>query len=251
VIDLHTHILPGIDDGARTLADAIAMAEAALADGVGAVAATPHVRDDYPTSASTMQSRLGEVRAALDRAGLPLRVLSGGELALDRLDLLPDEELRRFGLGGNQGVLLLEMPYSGWPLELLSRVLELRDRGIRAVLAHPERNPEVQATGERLRAAVNAGALVQITGASLDGRLGRKARAAARSLLDASLVHMLASDAHMPEVRGIGLSAAALAVGDERLARWLTEEIPAALLAGEALPARPQRARSRFGLFRR
>lgn len=251
MIDLHTHILPGLDDGAPSLATAVEMGRAAVEDGITTLAATPHVRDDFPTTADAMEDGVAIVRTALADAGVALELLPGGEIALDRLELLGDEERERFGLGGNPRVLLIETPYSGWPSELLARVVWLRDRGVMPVLAHPERNGEVQASLTGVQAAVAAGALVQVTAASLDGRFGRRTEAAARSMLDAELVHLVASDAHAPGVRAIGLSAAASALGDERLARWLTEEVPAALLAGERLPPRPARSRRRLRLFGR
>jgi protein-tyrosine phosphatase len=251
VIDLHTHILPGLDDGAPSLATAVEMGRAAVEDGITTLAATPHVRDDFPTTADAMEDGVAIVRTALADAGVALELLPGGEIALDRLELLGDEERERFGLGGNPSVLLIETPYSGWPSELLARVVWLRDRGVMPVLAHPERNGEVQASLTGVQAAVAAGALVQVTAASLDGRFGRRTEATARSMLDAELVHLVASDAHAPGVRAIGLSTAASALGDERLARWLTEEVPAALLAGERLPPRPARSRRRLRLFGR
>jgi protein-tyrosine phosphatase len=253
VIDLHTHILPGLDDGAATLREAVALAKAAVDDGIRTVAATPHVRSDFPTTPEAMEEALTAVRTALIEAGVALEVLPGGEIAFDRLDALEEDELTRFGLGGNPGLILLETPYVGWPSGLIAAVVALRDRDITPLLAHPERNRDVQAGGPGLRALVAGGALVQVTAASLDGRLGRRTRATAHALLDAGLVHAVASDAHAPTVRAIGLSSTAAAIGDEALARWLTEEAPAALLAGEPLPARPQRIRPRrrFGRFRR
>jgi protein-tyrosine phosphatase len=242
VIDLHSHILPGVDDGAATLEASVEMARSALADGIEAIAATPHVRRDYPTRAETMEERVAEVRKALGAAGVPLRVLGGGELDLEQLPGLGDDELRRFGLGGNPGLLLLEFPYYGWPLQLPELVFDLRMRGFRSVLAHPERNGEVQARPEQLAPIVESGALVQLTAASVDGRLGRGSRDTAFRLLELRLAHVIASDAHAPSIRQIGMTAASEAVGDRALARWLTQEIPAALVAGEALPERPRRA---------
>lgn len=95
---------------------------------------------------------------------------------------------------------------------------------------------DVQLDPERLRPLVDNGVVVQLTAASLDGRLGGAPRAAARRLLDARLAHLVASDAHAPDIRSVGLSGAARATGDEALAHWLTEDVPAALLAGRPLP---------------
>ena len=110
-----------------------------------------------------------------------------------------------------------------------------------AVLAHPERNGDIQADPDRLRSVVEQGALVQLTAASVDGRLGRRTQAAAFELLDRNLAHLLASDGHGPEVREAGLASAASTLGDETLAGWLTSGVPAAMLADEPLPARPER----------
>jgi protein-tyrosine phosphatase len=119
------------------------------------------------------------------------------------------------------------------------------------VLAHPERNVDVQERPERLREVVEAGVFVQLTAASVDGRLGQRNPAGARALLDAELAHLIASDAHAPAIRAIGMGAAAEAVGDAALARWLTHEVPEALLAGVAPPQRPGRPKGRVRLPRR
>lgn len=250
MIDLHTHILPGLDDGSRTLADALEMAREAVAEGIRAVAATPHVRDDYPTDPESMEQGVAELRAALAEAAVPLDVLAGGEVALDRLVLLSEEDVARFGLGGNPDYLLLETPYYGWPLALPEQVRSLTARGVVPVLAHPERNPDVQRDPERLRPLVLMGALCQVTAASLDGRIGRQARRTGLTLVETGLAHLVASDAHTPDVRGVGLAAAAESVGDPALARWLTYGIPAAIVGGTELPPRPP-VKPRRRLFRR
>lgn len=239
VIDLHTHILPGIDDGCRTLEESVDLARAAAEDGVRTLVATPHVRFEYPNQPAVMERLVGEVRAAVAEAGIPIEILPGGEVALDWLDQLTPEELDRFGLGGNPAVVLVEFPYSGWPLELDGRVFRLQAEGKTVVLAHPERNAEVQADPAALGDLVARGVLVQVTASSLDGRLSGAARKTARALLDRGLVHLLASDAHSPDVRRVGLRAAAEAVGDPDLARWLTERVPRALLDGAPVPDRP------------
>src|SRR5262245_42432757 len=114
MIDLHSHILRGIDDGARTLEDSVEIARAAVADGITTIAGTPHVRDDWPTDAALMEKRVAELRAELERRNIALDVRRGGEIALDRLGKLSPETLRRFGLGGNPRYLLVETPYYGW-----------------------------------------------------------------------------------------------------------------------------------------
>jgi protein-tyrosine phosphatase len=245
VIDLHSHILAGLDDGPETIEGSLELARAAVADGVEVMAATPHVRDDYPTTPEQMEHAVARLRLALDEAAIALDVLPGGELAVDRLEA-PVEQLRKFGLGGNQDCLLVETPYVGWPLDLEARLFRLRAAGITPVLAHPERNADVQADPvARLQPLVRSGTLIQLTAASVDGRLGRRPQTASARLLELDLAHLLASDAHTPEIRAVGLRAAADEIADEPLARWLTRDVPAALLAGEELPARPRRPRGR------
>ncbi len=247
MIDLHSHVLPGLDDGAESLEAAVEIVRAAGADGIRVLAATPHVRDDYPTRPEQMEAALAQVRAAA--AGLGVELLPGGELALDALARLDEDSLRRFGLGGNPRYLLVETPYYGWRIDLGETLFGLRTRGLTPVLAHPERNSEVQANPDLLAPVVAGGTLVQLTASSVDGRLGRRPRDAARALLDLGLAHMVASDAHAPTVRAIGMRAACAAIGDEALARWLTEDVPRAVVEDAALPPRPaSRRRRRFRL---
>ncbi|HEU5362715.1 MAG TPA: CpsB/CapC family capsule biosynthesis tyrosine phosphatase [Gaiellaceae bacterium] len=246
MIDLHSHVLPGLDDGTESLEDALALCEAAARDGITVLAATPHVRaHDYPTTPGQMEAALATLRAA----GPALEVVPGGELDLAELDR-PQEELRRFGLGGRPDTLLVETPYLGWPLDLAERLFRLRVQGFRVVLAHPERNGDVQERPELLEPIVQGGALVQLTAASVDGRLGANARRCSRTLLERGLVHLLASDAHAPSVRAVGLRAAVQEVGEE-LGRWLTVDVPRALLEGGEPPPRPVVRARRRSLFRR
>ncbi|HET7572372.1 MAG TPA: CpsB/CapC family capsule biosynthesis tyrosine phosphatase [Gaiellaceae bacterium] len=244
MIDLHTHVLPGLDDGPETIEQSLELLRAAQADGIRRVAATPHVRDDYPTTAEQMELLVAEVSAAAAREGIPVVVLPGAEIDLAALAGLDDETLRRFGLGGNPRLLLLEFPYRGWPLGLREQVFQLAARGFTVVLAHPERNREVQRDPAKLVPLVEGGVLVQLTAASLDGRLGKRSRTAAQDLLSAGLAHLLASDAHAASVRATGLSAAAESIRFPELVRWLTEDVPDALLRDAPLPPRPERRRS-------
>jgi protein-tyrosine phosphatase len=247
MIDLHSHILRGLDDGARSLEDSLEIARAAVEDGITVIAGTPHVRDDWPTDAGVMEYRVAELNAELQQAGVPLEVRPGGEIAVEWLARLSHDELRRFGLGGNPRYLLVETPYYGWPLALAGRLFSLRVAGITPVLAHPERNAEVQAHPDRLDPLVEGGVLVQVTAASIDGRIGRRSQECARRLVEGGLAHMLASDAHHALVREVGMTAAAKAVGGGALAQWLTVDVPAAILADSPIPKRPEDSRSGTG----
>jgi protein-tyrosine phosphatase len=245
LIDLHSHILPGVDDGARDLDESLGMAVAAVEDGITTIAATPHVRGDFPTTADVMVERVADLREAFAMNGISLQLLPGGELGLEAAAELPDDELRRFGLGGNPEILLIETPYASWPRAFTAAVERLLAFRFTPVIGHPERNPDVQADPRKLAKLVGQGALVQITAASLDGRLGRTARSTARRLIELELVHLVASDGHGPEIRQVGLSTAYAALDDEELGYWLTQSVPAAILAGRRLPPRPPVRRPR------
>lgn len=246
VIDLHSHILPGLDDGSARTEDALEMARSAVADGIRVVAATPHVRSDYPTAPAEMEEAVRLIRRELREQSIPLELLTGGEIALDMLPDLPDPVLRRFGLGGNPRYLLLESPYTGWPLGLEQTVFELQLRGFAIVLAHPERNEEVQESPERLERIVEMGALIQLTAASIDGRLGPRSQKTGLHLLERGLAHLLASDAHAPSVRQVGMATSARVIGDDALARWLTSDVPAAIVGDSQVPPRPERSNGRL-----
>lgn len=224
----------------RTLDEACDLAYTAALDGVKVIAATPHVRGDHPTTIEMMEAGVANLRAELLAEEIDVQIVHGGEIDLGLLWAVPRDELKRFTLAQTGRYLLLEFPYRGWPLALNSSVAALVDQGVTPLLAHPERNPEVQDRPDRVQELVEAGALVQVTAASLDGRLDRAAQSTAERLLELGLVHCLASDAHAPHIREAGLSTAARKVGDEALARYLTVEAPGAIVAGEPVPERPQ-----------
>ncbi|HKU58809.1 MAG TPA: CpsB/CapC family capsule biosynthesis tyrosine phosphatase [Gaiellaceae bacterium] len=241
MIDLHSHVLFAIDDGPDDLEGSLEICRAAAADGIEVLAATPHVRRDHATTAEQMEARVDEVNDAV--AGM-IRIVRGGELDLAELSR-PLEELQRFGLGGNPAYLLVETPYVGWPLDIGEKLFELRMLGVTPVLAHPERNAEVQERPELLEPLVSSGALVQLTATTVDGRSGPRSRACAKTLLERGWAHLIASDAHEATIREVGLSAARDAVGGE-LGRWLTDDLPRAIVEQRPLPPRPESKR-RFG----
>jgi protein-tyrosine phosphatase len=251
VIDLHSHILAGLDDGARTLEESYEIARVAVAEGVTVVAATPHVREDFPTSAEVMEEAVAELNSDLVANEIDLEVIPGGEVDLEWLSTMSEDDRRRFSIAQNGRYLLVELPLVGWPLSLEGQIFELRSAGVTPLLAHPERNSEVQANPTLIERFVRGGARVQVTAASLDGRLGRRASQACRRLLDLGLVHVLASDAHTPDVRRGSLAQAVVALRDDGLARYLTRDVPAAIVAGEPVPVQSvgDRRRRRFILF--
>jgi protein-tyrosine phosphatase len=241
VIDLHSHVLPGLDDGPPTPVGSLALARAAAAAGTRTIAATPHIDRHFGVPPHAVAGAVEELRASLREEGIVLDVVVGGEIALDIAGDLGDEELDTIRLGGGP-YLLLECPLTvhGGPLEAQVGALQLR--GYRVLLAHPERCPALQRNPARLRELVAHDALCSVTASSFSGRFGRPARTMAQAMLREGLIHDIASDTHDEERRPPfirdGLVAAGIA--DTALASWLTEEVPAAILAGDCIPARPE-----------
>jgi protein-tyrosine phosphatase len=234
--DLHCHILPGIDDGARDVDDAVEMARQAQADGIGAICATPHIRHDHDVRIAELAERLSELRAAVEAAGCATEILAGGEVAVTALDRLDDDELAAVTLGRAGRWILLE-PAPG-PLndQLRDAVAELRARGYRAVIAHPERHlaPDLI---PRLRTLAAAGALVQATAAFLTYDATRPGML---ELARAGVLHVLGSDAHSSRAgRPVALSDAVEVLGTiEPVAahlEWIAHTAPRAIVRGEEL----------------
>jgi protein-tyrosine phosphatase len=210
LIDLHCHVLPGIDDGARDLDDALAMARQAADDGITVICATPHIRHDHDVRIHELEERIAVLQQALDGEGIGVRIERGGEVAEPILGGLSDEELSTVALGGRW--ILLE-PAAG-PLgdALIDGIDHLRERGFGAIVAHPERHPGDDIE-QRLTEAVEHGALVQATAAALaDG--GDGATWLVRLAHD-GLIHVLGSDAHTSHWgRPVELSAAYAVLAD-------------------------------------
>lgn len=243
MIDLHAHLLPGVDDGPGSRTEAVALGRAASAAGTRTAAATPHIDYLYDVVPAQLGERLRGLRAALEEAGVPLEVVSGGELAPERVGELSGEDLAAIGLGGGPWI-LLECPLASGAGPLSPAVAHLQGLGFRVLLAHPERSPAVQRDQRELRRLVESGARCALTASAFVGRFGRPAQRLAERLLHEGLAHVLTSDAHddrarSPDLRP-GLAAATRGVDrGDLLARWLTEEAPAAILAGDAVPAPP------------
>jgi protein-tyrosine phosphatase len=234
--DLHCHILPGIDDGARDLEDAVAMARQAEDDGIPVVCATPHIRHDHDVPIKELSDRRVELQAAIARTGCSTNVLAGGEVAATALDGLDDDQLRAVTLGGGGLWILLE-PAPG-PLDdsLDAAVERLRARGFRALVAHPERHLGADLV-QRLTRLVIAGALVQATAAFL---AAGESRSGMLALARAGLIHVLGSDAHSSRAgRPVTLSGALTVLGEvEPTASnldWVARTAPEAILRGAEL----------------
>jgi protein-tyrosine phosphatase len=254
MIDLHTHVLPGLDDGPPDPVGSLAMLDIAAADGVRILVATPHIREDYPAVVpGELADRVAEVNCLARRYDLDIEVVPGGEVALEAALLLEDADLRDVTLGQNGHDLLVETPHGPLPANFEGRLAAVRSRGMRITLAHPEINPDFQRDSGRLVALAADGVLLQITASSLGGPWRSRPRALALKLLSERLVHVIASDAHAPRWREPRLRSQLEELRRSRseldgVIAWATEDAPRAILAAATLTPPPANPRRR-GLF--
>lgn len=238
MIDLHCHVLPGIDDGPVTVEDAIGLAHDAASAGSRVLVATPHVSRRFANDAATIATKVAELNARLIAEGLALEVRPGAEIAISRAVELEPAELRRLTLGGGPW-LLLEPPFTPQASGLDILLQDIQRRGHRIVLAHPERCPVFQREPRMLRSLVGEGVLTSITAGSLAGRFGAEVRRFAMGLVAEGIVHNVASDAHNRQTRPPSIAAELAQSGLGAFADWWTRDVPEAILSGGEIPRRP------------
>jgi protein-tyrosine phosphatase len=233
MIDLHCHILPELDDGARSIGDSVAMARQAAEDGIEAVCATPHIRHDHDVHIPEIAARVATLQQRLDAEGIPVRILPGGELAQTAAVALTPEELHCVSLGGAGGWVLLE-PAPGPLGDGLAAVVDhLGGLGARLIVAHPERHAGGD-LHDRLTALVAQGCLIQWTAEFV---LQAKPGDLVLNYAKDGLVHLLASDSHSTLAgRPLRLSESLARLGEVCSAEqvhWTAEVAPNAIVAGE------------------
>ena len=250
-IDTHNHILPGLDDGAPDMETALTIAEAAIADGIVKIVATPHSNFQF----SFHPEKVRELQADLqERLQGRLEIATGCELHITYENIRAVvADPAAYCLGGSRYV-LVEFPEYFDPPAMEQALIQLLDRGLVPVLAHPERNPLLRRQHPLLLRFLRLGCLTQVTAASFTGRFGREAEQAAETLLSRGLIHFIASDAHSPRHRPPQLAFAVDLItrreGAE-VAEALAIGNPAAMLKGEPLPFCPEipEERRRRGLL--
>ena len=198
-VDLHCHLLPGIDDGAATMERTVVHAARLEAAGVSDVACTPHIkRRDFPrVDLIRLELMREQAQRQIDARGIDVVLHGGGELGHDDALLLAPDELELIAQGPPDAPwLLLECPFEGVEDDFTEAAERLWDLGYDLLLAHPERAAPVAGADRRLHALVDRGALLQVNATSLLGHHGMRARAAAERLLGDGMVWCLASDGH-------------------------------------------------------
>lgn len=219
MLDLHCHLLPGIDDGATDLEMSLAMARMAVADGVSCIACTPHIYPGlYENDADGIRRAVHQLQDELDRRDIPLRLLVGADVHLEP-DLAGSIADGRIPTVAGSRYLLLEPPHHVAPPRFEASLFELQVAGYVPVITHPERLSWLPDHYPLFERAARAGVWMQVTAGSLAGRFGRQPRYWAERMLDDGIAHILATDAHHPQKRPPllteGRDAAARRVGED------------------------------------
>jgi protein-tyrosine phosphatase len=240
VIDIHQHLIWGVDDGAPDLESALAMARAAASEGITRIVCTPHANDFYPFPAALLAERLEELRAPLQGV---VELSLGCEFHLNAENI--EDALAhplRYSIA-NRGYLLVEFPAMVLPLPLAEAIYRLQSAGYKLVLTHPERCPMLLRQPQLLTEWMRKGGLLQLTASALYGRFGPAAQAFGNELLERNWIHFVASDAHHPQWRPPHLRQAyrhvANKMGTETAQRLFVTN-PQAVVAGMELPEQPE-----------
>ncbi|MGB7845864.1 MAG: CpsB/CapC family capsule biosynthesis tyrosine phosphatase [Candidatus Acidiferrum sp.] len=256
MIDLHCHILPGLDDGAKTMEDSLAMAEEAIADGITHVVATPHANSDYSFDYERVRAEVAELGAKL---GGRLTLATGCDLHMNHENLIAIRKNPRPFCINQKDCVLVEFNDFSIPPSLDQTLHELLLAGLRPIITHPERNGILRTHPERLKEWARLGCYVQITAGSLAGVFGAGPQQDAWTWIATGLVHFISSDAHNTGRRPLRLKfayeAVAAQMGDEKASALLIDN-PLAAFEGRPLPHVPEiapnpvvRKRKRFFFF--
>lgn len=239
MIDLHCHLLPGIDDGPATLDEALALARLAVANGITEAWVTPHIHvGRWDNEREGIARAVAAHRVELERAGIALALGFAAEvrLAYEVVPLIEAEQVPFLGVLDGHKVMLLELPHSHVPVGSDKLVAWLIGRGIRPMIAHPERNKDIMRDPGKLRPFVEAGCLVQLTADAVAGEFGAVCEARAVEFLENGWVTVLATDAHDVATRpprfAEGLAVASRILG-KAAAQDLVEATPRRIVRGD------------------
>jgi protein-tyrosine phosphatase len=245
LVDLHCHLLPGVDDGPQSMEETVAYARRAVGAGTGTIVATPHVE---LVDVAELPARVAEVRAALAAAGVALQVEVGGELKPASIDVLDDADLQIIAHGPpGARWLLYEVPFDGVGDAFLDGARELHARGFGLLLAHPERSRGILEGGlDALEDELLAGSVIAANVGPLIGEEGDTRQAASREVIRRGMAGLLATDAHAPTrpwTLAQGREALLAETGDASIAALMTSGRAAALLRDGIPVSSPGRAR--------
>ncbi|QUG42564.1 hypothetical protein KD050_04630 [Psychrobacillus sp. INOP01] len=192
LVDIHNHILPGLDDGAATVEQSLMLIANAAANGIKHIVATPHQDETYKNKSLIVYTKVREMNALLLEKNIPVTLYAGMEILLNESIL--DNNLLTLANSGKY--LLIELPNNHFPPYLFDVLYKLQLKGLIPIIAHPEKNAFLLQNKDKVLEIVARGALLQITAGSVLGKNGRKIKAFSNQLLKEQLVHFIASDAH-------------------------------------------------------
>lgn len=245
MVDIHHHLLWGLDDGPTSMETSVAMAKMAAADGITHIVCSPHANSRYPYDPALIREKISELQRELDSESVPLKLGHGCDFhtSYENIqDAKADPE--RFSING-LGYLLVELPDYGLPRGMTDIFYQLQITGLTPILTHPERNPTLQSDMSRLTEWLRGGVLIQVTAGSVTGRMGKEAQRMAHKLLEKRWVHFLATDAHNITSRPPKLQEAYDAVAERyspEYAHLLCVSNPIAAFSGKQLLAQPEPA---------
>jgi len=209
MIDIHSHILPGLDDGARNLDESIQMAKLAVQEGIHTIYATPHHKNSsYENRKMDIVDRVEELNVALQSAGIGLTVLAGQENRIYGEILEDYEKGEILSLGDKGSYVLIEFPSGNVPRYAEQVLYELQFKGLTPIIVHPERNQEIVENPTILYNLVKSGSLSQVTAGSITGKFGKNIQKFSMQLIEHNLTHFIASDAHNIQSRAFHMSEA-------------------------------------------
>ncbi|MBC5635714.1 tyrosine protein phosphatase [Ornithinibacillus sp. BX22] len=202
MIDIHSHILPGVDDGAKTIDDSLVMAQEAVQQGIHTIIATPHHQNGkYINVKEDIEIHVEKLNKALREKNIPLTVLTGQETRIHG-DLIQELEASNIATLNNTRYLFIEFPFGYIPQYAEQMVFDIQVAGYKPIIVHPERNRQIAENPSTLYNFVRKGALTQVTAASLAGKFGKTVQKLSHQLIDYNLAHFIASDAHNTTSRG-------------------------------------------------
>jgi protein-tyrosine phosphatase len=241
MIDIHHHLLWGLDDGASSIETSLAMARMAAADGITHVVCSPHANSQYEYASDVVADKIDELQWQLESEGIALKLGRGCDFHLSYENIQDAKaEPTKFSING-LGYLLVEIPDYGVPRGLTEIFYQLQLAGMTPILTHPERNPTLQADQQRLVEWLRGGILIQVTAGSVLGHMGKRAERMAHQLLEDRWVHFLATDAHNTTSRPPKMREAMDAVAQKYgpdYAHLLCVTNPLAAFTGSPLPQR-------------
>lgn len=244
MIDLHCHILPGIDDGPASQNESLAMARCAVEDGIHTIVATPHTLNGiYLNPAKEVLSKVAVLQKSLSSNHIQIELYAAADVHLCPHMLERVASGDAVTINDAKKYLLLELPSQAIPKGVKDEIFELKLHGITPIITHPERNAMITHNSDILYDLVSMGALSQITAMSITGGFGAFVKRAAEIMLKKRLVHIIASDAHgsnnRPPVLSRAVEHAAEILGSYEEAMRMVTEVPAAILSG-AMPDFPE-----------